>query len=142
MYQAGSVKCTKNLSIADILKGCDAYIATGGNNSARYFEQYFEKFPHIIRKNKTSVAILTGDETKEELEELADDIHLYFGMGCRNVTKLWVPQGYDFVPLLGTFNRYSYFMDQHKYKNNYDYQLSIMLLNNIFYMTNGKTPAD
>ena len=129
----------KSVIISEMLKGCDAYIATGSNNSARYFEQYFEKYPHIIRRNKTSVAILTGNESITELEKLAADIHLYFGMGCRNVTKLWVPQGYDFVPLLGTFNRYSYFMDQHKYKNNYDYQLSIMLLNNIFYMTNGST---
>ena len=127
------------ISFAGILKGCDAYIATGSNNSARYFEQYFAKYPHIIRRNRTAAALLTGNETTEELDRLSDDIHLYFGLGCRNVSKLLVPQGYGFVPLLQSFNSYSYFADHHKYKNNYDYQLSIALLNNIFYMTNGST---
>jgi hypothetical protein len=127
------------VSIADMLKGCDAYIATGSNNSARYFEQYFSKYPNIIRNNKTSVAILTGNETADELENLSDDIHLYFGLGCRNVTKLFVPEKYDFVPLLNSFNKYSAFRDQNKYANNYDYQLSILLLNNVYYMTNGST---
>jgi hypothetical protein len=127
------------LSIADSLKGCDAYIATGGNQSARYFEQYFSRFPHIIRKNKTSVALLTGDETKEELEALSDDIHLFFGLGCRNVTKIYVPEGYDFIPLLASFNKFIYFRDYTKYSNNYDYQLSILLLNHQYYMTNENT---
>lgn len=127
------------VAMADMLLGCDAYIATGSNNSARYFEQYFAKYPHIIRKNKTSVALLTGEETKEELEKLSDDIHLYFGLGCRNVTKLYIPEGYDFIPLLNSFNRYLFFKDHHKYNNNYDYQLSIMLMNNVYYMTNGST---
>jgi hypothetical protein len=125
------------ISIAELLKGCDAYIATGSNNSARYFEQYFARYPHIIRRNRTSVAVLTGNETSDELEFLSDDVHRYFGLGCRNVTKLFVPPGYDFVPLLRAFDKYKYFADHHKYKNNYDYQLSIALLNNIFYMTNG-----
>ena len=81
--------------IAEMLKGCDAYIATGTNNSARYFEKYFSKYPNIIRRNKTSVAILSGSESEAALEKLSDDIHLYFGLGCRNVTKLFVPRGYD-----------------------------------------------
>ena len=122
-----------------MLKGCDAYIATGSNNSSRYFEQYFGKYPHIIRKNRSSAAILTGKESAVELQKLSDDIHLYFGLGCRNVTKIFVPEGYDFVPLLAAFDTYKYFEDHHKYKNNYDYQLSILLLNNQFYMTNGST---
>jgi hypothetical protein len=88
---------------SDMLKGCDAYIATGSNNSSRYFEYYFGKYPHIIRRNRTSVAILTGQEKKAELEALADDVHLYFGLGCRNVTKIYIPEGYDFVPLLEAF---------------------------------------
>lgn len=125
------------ISFADLLKGCDAYIATGSNNTARYFEQYFSKYPNIIRRNRTAVAILTGTETKVELELLSDDVHQYFGLGCRNITKLFIPHGYDFVPLLRAFDKYNYFADHHKYKNNYDYQLSIALLNNIFYMTNG-----
>ena len=125
------------ISFAEMLKGCDAYIATGSNNSARYFDQYFSKYPNIIRRNRTAVAILTGKETAAELDLLADDVHQYFGLGCRNVTKLYVPPGYDFVPLLRAFDKYIYFADHHKFKNNYDYQLSIALLNNVFYMTNG-----
>lgn len=127
------------VSFSEMLKGCDAYIATGSNNSSRYFEQYFGRYPHIIRKNRSSAAILKGRETAAELQKLSDDIHLYFGLGCRNVTKIFVPEGYDFVPLLAAFNAYKYFEDHHKYKNNYDYQLSILLLNNQFYMTNGST---
>ena len=127
------------ISFAPMLKGCDAYIATGSNNSARYFEHYFSKYPSIIRKNRTSVAILKGNETSEELEKLSDDIHVFFGLGCRNVTKIYVPEGYDFVPILQSFHRYKYFADHHKYKNNYDYNLSIQLMNNRYYMTNEST---
>ena len=127
------------ISIAEMLKGCDAYIATGGNNSARHFEQYFSKYPNIIRHNKTSVGILTGNESAADLEKLSDDVHLFYGLGCRNVTKLFVPKSYDFIPLLNAFNKYSAIRDQNKYANNYDYQLSILLLNNVYYMTNGCT---
>lgn len=126
----------ERVQFAELLKGCDAYIATGSNNSARYFEQYFSRYPHIIRRNRTAVGILTGKETQEELDHLADDVHQYFGLGCRNITRLFVPVGYDFVPMLKAFDKYKYFADHHKFKNNYDYQLSIALLNNIFYMTN------
>ena len=127
------------VSIAEHLKGCDAYIATGSNNTARYFEQYFAKYPHIIRKNRTSVAVLNGLETEADLLELSHDIHLYFGLGCRNVSKIFVPADYDFEPLIKSFKAYDYFADHHKYKNNYDYQLSIVLLNHQYYMTNGAT---
>ncbi|MBS1510273.1 MAG: acyl-CoA reductase [Bacteroidetes bacterium] len=127
------------ISFADMLKGCDAYIATGSNNSARYFEQYFSKYPSIIRRNRTSVAIITGQESADELGLLANDVHQFFGLGCRNVTKILVPEGYDFVPLLRAFDQYLYLADHHKYKNNYDYQLSLALMNHIFYMTNGST---
>jgi len=129
----------KYVTIAPMLKGCDAYIATGSNNSARYFDFYFSKYPSIIRKNRTSVAILNGSESKGELENLSDDIHVYFGLGCRNVTKIFVPAKYDFVPLLQSFHQYKYFADHHKYKNNYDYNLSIQIMNNRFYMTNEST---
>ena len=125
------------VEFSEMLKGCDAYIATGSNNSSRYFDYYFAKYPHIIRRNRTSVAVLTGNETKQELEKLADDVYLYFGLGCRNVTKLYVPEGYDFVPLLEAFKKYNYLTDQHKYKNNYDYNLALHLLNKKYYMTNG-----
>lgn len=121
---------------AEMLKGCDAYIATGSNNSARYFDYYFSKYPSIIRRNRTSVALLDGTETTEELGRLADDIHLYFGLGCRNVTKLFIPKGYDFVPLLEACRRYAHFADHNKYRNNYDYQLALLMLNSKYYMTN------
>jgi len=121
---------------AENLKNCDAYIATGSNNSSRYFEYYFGKYPGIIRRNKTSAAILKGDESENELSLLADDIQQYFGMGCRNITHLFVPKDYDFIPLLNALKKYDYFKDFHKYKNNYDYCLALLILNRRFYMTN------
>lgn len=127
----------EHIQFSEMLKGCDAYIATGSNNSSRYFEYYFGKYPNIIRRNRTSVGIITGNETKEELELLADDVFLYFGLGCRNVTMLLVPAGYDFIPMLAAFKKYSYLADHHKYKNNYDYNLALHLLNKQYYMTNG-----
>jgi hypothetical protein len=124
------------IQYGEMLKGCDAYIATGSNNSAGYFEYYFKKYPHIIRRNRTSVGVLTGNETMEELAKLADDVYLYFGLGCRNVTKIYVPEGYDFIPLLTAFKKYDELADHHKYKNNYDYNLAILLLNKRYYMSN------
>ena len=121
---------------AELLKNCDAYIATGSNSTAGYFEYYFGKFPNIIRRNRTSAAILTGEETKEELELLADDVYLYFGMGCRNITKLYVPKNYNFLSLIEVFKKYEYLADHHKYKNNYDYNLALHILNNKVYMSN------
>ena len=123
--------------LQDMLKNCDAYIATGSNNSSRYFEYYFQKYPHIIRRNRTSVAILTGDETAGELDKLSDDICQYFGLGCRNVTKLYVPKEYDFINLLRALDKYSHLANHNKFKNNYDYNLAVHLLNNNYYMTNG-----
>jgi len=125
-----------DIVFAERLSGCDAYIATGSNNSAGYFEYYFKKYPHIIRRNRTSVAVLTGKESPEELEQLADDVYAYFGLGCRNVTKLYVPEEYDFTSLLNIFKKYNYLSDHHKYKNNYDYNLALHLLNKKYYMSN------
>jgi len=121
---------------SEMLKGCDAYIATGSNNTAGYFEYYFGKYPNIIRRNRTSVAILTGDESTDELSRLADDVYLYFGLGCRSVSKLYVPEGYDFASLLNIFGKYNYLADDHKYKNNYDYNLTLHILNKKIYMSN------
>ncbi|HXS37882.1 MAG TPA: acyl-CoA reductase [Flavipsychrobacter sp.] len=128
---------SRQIHISDNLKGCDAYIATGSNNTARYFEQYFGKYPHIIRKNRTSVAILDGTENDKDLEGLANDIFSYYGLGCRNVTQVCVPEGYDFSKLLNVFNDHEDLMKFHKYKNNYDYYLAIYMLNKIPYITNG-----
>jgi hypothetical protein len=123
--------------VQEQLKNCDAYIATGSNSAGQYFEQYFGKYPHIIRKNKTSVAILDGSETPEMLDLLANDMMLYFGMGCRNVTQVWVPKEYDFIPLLSALKKYDYLIDQHKYKHNYDYQLALLMMTRQFYMDAG-----
>jgi hypothetical protein len=119
-----------------MLKGCDGYIATGSNNSAGYFEYYFGRYPHLIRRNRTSIAILDGHETSEDLEKLADDVYLYFGLGCRNVTKILVPEGYDFQAMLESFRKYDFLADHNKYINNYDYQLAVMVLNKKYYMSN------
>jgi Acyl-CoA reductase (LuxC) len=124
------------VQVTDMLKGMDAYIATGSNNSARYFEYYFGKYPSLIRRNRTSIALLRGDETSEELERLADDVFMYFGLGCRNVTQIYIPENYDFIPLLQSFRKYQWMADHNKYKNNFDYRLSLAILNKLFYMTN------
>lgn len=126
----------EKIHIVENLKNCDAYIATGSNNTARYFEQYFGKYPHIIRRNRTSVAILEGDETEEELQLLAKDVFTYYGLGCRNVTQLCVPKDYRFDKLLEIFSSYKDLMHHHKYKNNYDYYLAIYLLNKVPCLTN------
>ena len=127
---------SNKVEIAERLNGCDAYIATGSNNTARYFEQYFGKYPHIIRRNRTSVAVLDGTETDEDLALLADDVYLYYGLGCRNVTQVYVPHDYDFAKLLNVFNKHNDYADLNKYKNNYDYHLAIYLLNRVPYMSN------
>lgn len=124
------------VSIAERLTGADGYIATGSNNSARYFEYYFGRYPAIIRRNRTSVAILEGNETAGDLDKLADDIHLFFGLGCRNVTKVFVPYEYDFVPLLTACKKFSALADHPKYRNNFDYYLALQIMNHRFYMTN------
>jgi len=125
-----------HITIAERLNGCDAYITTGSNNTARYFEQYFGMYPNIIRQNRTSVAILDGTETDEDLLLLADDVYLYYGLGCRNVTQICVPRNFDFARLLQLFGKYNDYADLNKYKNNYDYHLAIYLLNRVPYMSN------
>ena len=113
----------------DKLKEADAIIATGGDNASRYFEYYFSSYPHIIRKNRTGVGVLRGGETKEALQQLGNDVFQYFGLGCRNVSKLWVPPDYDFVPLIEAWELYRDVLLHHKYHNNYDYNKSIHLVN-------------
>lgn len=110
------------------LKDHDAVIATGSNNTARYFEYYFKDIPHIIRKNRTSVAVLDGSESKQELNGLADDIFRYFGMGCRNVTKLFLPENYNTDQLFESFFEWKDIINHPKYANNYDYNRAVFLL--------------
>ncbi|MRT91351.1 acyl-CoA reductase [Ancylomarina sp. 16SWW S1-10-2] len=118
-------------------KDFDAIIATETNNSARYFEAYFAKYPHIIRRNRNSVAIITGNETKEELKNLGLDVFQYFGLGCRNVSKLYVPENYDVTKILDEWQVYEPTMDHNKYANNHDYQRSLYLMNAIKHYDNG-----
>ncbi len=124
-----------NIQVEEQAKNCDAYIATGSNQSHKVFKEYFGKYPSILRRNRTSVAILDGTETEDEMNLLADDIHAYFGLGCRNITKLYVPEDYKFEPMVKAFSRYDYLEMMHKHKNNYDYQLSLLLLNQKMYMS-------
>ena len=115
----------------------DAVIATGSDNTARYFEYYFGKKPHIIRKNRHSVAVLTGEETPEELQDLGKDILLYYGLGCRSVSKLFVPQGYDFDLLFQAIYPYKDIIEEQKYANNYDYNKAVYLMSLYKLLENG-----
>lgn len=125
------------ISIEEMLKNKDAYIATGSDNSARYFNYYFGKYPNIIRSNRTSVAILTGDETDQDLENLGQDIFQYFGLGCRNVSKLFVKSEDTLIRLLGVLEKKDWVSSHHKYLNNYDYNKSIYLVNGEPHLDNG-----
>ena len=115
----------------------DAVIATGSTNTARYFEQYFAHKPHIIRKNRNSVAIITGKESKEELTALGTDIFQYYGLGCRSVSKLFVPKGYDFTEFFEAIFSFSPIMDSAKYANNYDYNKAVYLMSEFKLWDNG-----
>jgi hypothetical protein len=117
------------IEIVERLNDADAFIGTGSDNSAKYFKYYFGKKPHIIRQNRSSIAILNGKETEQELNILGEDIFTYYGLGCRNVSKLLVPKNYDFIPLLDALKSQEAVGDHHKYRNNYDYNKSIYLVN-------------
>ncbi len=127
------------VQIVDRLSDCDAYIATGGDSSSTYFRKYFGNKAHIIRSHRNSVAILRGDESADQLAGLSRDIHLYFGLGCRSVSHIFVPESYDFEPLLASFSEFDFFQQHSKYMNNYDYQLALDIVNNTSYMTDGST---
>lgn len=115
----------------------DAVIATGSNNTARHFEYYFGDYPHIIRRNRNSVAILTGEESSEDLDALGEDIFRYFGLGCRSVSKLMVPSDYDFDLLFGAIYRFKDLIDYDKYRNNYDYNKAVYLMSRFELLENG-----
>lgn len=119
------------------LSNFDAVIATGSNNTARYFEAYFGRYPHIIRKNRTSIAVLNGTESPSDLEALADDIFIHFGMGCRNVSKVFLPEAYDLNKVIGALYKYKEVVHHHKYGNNYDYHKALYLMNGDEILENG-----
>ncbi|MFD2248070.1 acyl-CoA reductase [Pontibacter ruber] len=120
-----------------MLKDADAIIATGSDNTARYFEYYFAKRPHIIRRNRTSIGVLTGHEEPDDLRALGEDIFRYYGLGCRNVSKVFVPEGYIFDKFFEANEHRKNILDQHKYQNNYDYNKSILLVNREPHFDNG-----
>ncbi len=126
-----------SFSFIERLENFDAVIATGSNNTSRYFDYYFGKVPNIIRKNRNSIAVLTGNETAEQLHELGHDIFDYYGLGCRNVSKLLVPDGYNFNFFFESIEDYNAIIHHHKYNNNYDYNKSIYLVNSDKHFDNG-----
>lgn len=128
---------TKKIALVEQLKGFDLVIATGSDNSARYFTYYFGNKPHIIRKNRNSIAVLTGNESKEECHNLGADVFDYFGLGCRNVSKLFVPEGYEISAFFEGITVFSDIINHYKYANNYDYNKSIYLINGDTHYDNG-----
>ena len=108
----------------------DKVIATGSNNTFNYFEYYFRDKSSLLRKNRNSIAVLSGDESENELKLLSDDIFIYFGLGCRNISKIFVPTGYDISQLKNKFNKYNHIINHNKYSNNYNYQKTIKIMNN------------
>ncbi len=119
------------------LKDFDAVIATGSNNTGRYFEYYFNQYPNIIRKNRNSIAVLSGKESPETLAQLGEDIFRYFGLGCRSVSKLYVPKGYDFEPLFHAISHWEPILQNQKYANNYDYNKAVYLMSDAQLLDNG-----
>ena len=119
------------------MKGFDAVIATGSDNTARYFEYYFKDKPSIIRKNRNSLAILTGDETKEDLLNLSNDIFQYYGLGCRSVSKLFVPNNYNFDAFFEAMYHWNPIINGAKYANNYDYNKAVYLMSEFKMLENG-----
>jgi acyl-CoA reductase LuxC len=126
-----------HIDFTDRLSGFDAIIATGSDNSSNYFTQYFSKYSNIIRKNRVSCAILTGSEDKSELELIGNDILNYYGLGCRNVSKLFIPFEYKIADFIRSIDKYKRVMEHHKYANNYNYNKSIYLVNREKHYDNG-----
>ncbi|RRO19768.1 acyl-CoA reductase [Flavobacteriaceae bacterium 14752] len=118
------------------LKNYDAIIATGSNNTARYFEYYFRNKPHIIRKNRNGVAVLTGQETIEDFQKLGEDIFRFFGLGCRNVSKLYIPQNFDFDQFFKAISKFNSYIYHNKYANNYDYNKAVYLMSDTKFLDN------
>ncbi|MDW8297184.1 MAG: acyl-CoA reductase [Raineya sp.] len=127
----------KKLFFVERINEADAIIATGSDTTAQHFEYYFRNKPHIIRKNRVSVAILNGNETREDLENLGEDIFTHFGLGCRNVAKLFVPTNYDFALFFKVMEKFAEVKNHHKYANNYEYNKAIYLLRPVEHLDNG-----
>jgi len=116
-------------SFVDRLNAMEAVIATGSNNTARYFESYFGKYPNIIRKNRNAIAVLDGTESEQDLIDLGEDVFTFFGLGCRSTSKIYLPKGYDFEPMFKAFKVYEEFIHHNKYKNNFDFNYTLLIMN-------------
>lgn len=121
----------------DRMSGFDAVIATGSNNTYRYFEYYFGKYPNVLRKNRTSVAVLSGGESEQELRKLGDDVYNYFGLGCRSVSKIYVPKGFEMPSLLDSWKPFEWIGNHNKFHNNYMYRKSVQLVNAVSHYDTG-----
>lgn len=119
------------IEIVDKIASVDKVIATGSDFAGNYFQQYFKDIPHLIRKNRSSIAIFTGSESFDDFQALGQDIFTYYGLGCRNVSSIFVPRNFDLIPLFDVLTTYQSVMDHHKYSNNYQYQKTLMLLNQV-----------
>jgi hypothetical protein len=127
----------KRIEFVEMLSKPEAVIATGSDNSSRYFEYYFQNIPNIIRKNRISVGILHGNESNKSLEKLGKDIFQYFGLGCRNISKLYLPENFDFNEFFTAIESFQQVIHHSKYCNNYDYNKSIFLVNRQDFKDNG-----
>jgi len=126
-----------HISYTERIKNFDSIIATGSNNTSRYFEYYFKHVPHVIRKNRNSVAVIHGDESQSDLAQLGHDLFDYFGLGCRNVSKIYFPKDYPFNKFFEAIEPFNDIINHHKYNNNYDYNKSIYLVNGEKHLDNG-----
>jgi hypothetical protein len=127
----------KEIQFTERMNEADAVIATGSDNTARYFKQYFGQKPHIIRQNRTSIGVLNGQEDDQAIATLGKDIFTYYGLGCRNVSKVFVPEDIDLKAFITNLMPYESVIEHHKYRNNYDYNKSIYLVNNEPHLDSG-----
>lgn len=131
-----NIDITWDVEIVERLTDYEAVIGTGSNNTNRYFEYYFKQVPHLLRGNRHSIAVLNGKETEKELIALADDIFQYFGLGCRNISLIFLPKGYDVTNLFKYFDKYQDFVNHNLYKDNYDYNRTLLLMNKDAHLAN------
>jgi hypothetical protein len=144
IVRLGEILCSINNEFTDritftdgFLTGFDVIIATGSDNSSRYFEYYFGKYPHIIRKNRNSIAVIEGDENEDDFAKLGSDIFSYFGLGCRNISKVYVPSGYNFEKMINSWSGFSETVNHSKYANNYEFNKAVYLVNREKFLDSG-----
>lgn len=131
-----SIDPNANINITERLENIGKIIATGSENTNRYFEYYFRKYPHLLRSNRTSIAVLDGKETDEQLDAFMDDIFLYFGLGCRNVSKIFIPEAYPLNKIFEKAEKYKEVFNHQKFMNNFEYHKTLYLLSKIPFLTN------